>query len=111
MAPQRHVHGLQALMAARRDERFDTTLALRLEDGKGVVRNVSASGIYFVTDAALEQGAPVKFRLEFHSFPDGPILVDCTARIVRVEAQGTKKGVAAAIDSFQFFRLPHEPSV
>lgn len=92
-------------MPGRREERFETSLPLRLEQGEGVVRNVSASGIYFVTDAALEEGAPVKFTLEFKSFPGGPISVSCVARIVRVEPQGEQKGVAASISSFEFYRI------
>jgi hypothetical protein len=95
-------------MPGRRDERFDTTLRLRLEQGEGLVRNVSANGIYFVTDAALEEGAPVRFSLEFQNFPGGPVSVNCIARIVRVEQQGEKKGVAASISSFEFFRIPQQ---
>jgi hypothetical protein len=93
----------------RRDERFDTTLALSLEHGEGTVRNVSASGIYFVTDVALEEGSPVRFSLDFENFPGGPIRVVCSAHVVRVEAQGTKRGVAAAIRRFDFRRLPVKP--
>lgn len=92
-------------MAGRRNERFDTTLAVRLEHGIGVVRNVSASGIYFVTDVALEAGTPVRFTLEFGGLPSGPIAVNCIARIVRVDGGGTTKGVAAEISSFQFRRI------
>jgi hypothetical protein len=98
-------------MHGRKDERFEATLPVRLEDGEGVVRNVSANGIYFVTDVALQadvalkQGAPVKLTLEFQSFPGGPIQVECIARIVRVDEQGEKRGVAARINSFEFFRV------
>jgi hypothetical protein len=94
-----------SIEAGRQDERLDSTLALRLEHGEGVVRNVSASGIYFVTDVALKNGAPVKFTVEFRNFPGGPIQVECNARIVRVDEQGEKRGVAARIDSLEFFRV------
>ena len=93
-------------MHGRRDERFDTTLALRLEHGEGVLRNVSANGIYFVTDLALQEGVPVKFTLEFKDFRGGPVQANCIARIVRVEELGEKKGVAASINSFEFLRIP-----
>jgi Tfp pilus assembly protein PilZ len=96
------------LVAGRQEERFDTTLAVRLEEGGGTARNVSANGIYFVTDVALEVGARVNLALDFQNFPGGPIQVSCVARIVRVEAQGAKKGVGAAIQSFEFHRLPKE---
>ena len=92
-------------MARRREERFDTTLALTFEEGEGLVRNVSAGGIYFTTDVALDEGAPLRFRLEFQDLPGGPVAVTCIGRIVRVEVQGEKKGVAAAIQSFEFYRV------
>lgn len=94
------------LVPGRKEERFDTTLPVKLERGGGVARNVSATGIYFVTDQALKAGATVTFALDFQDFPGGPIQVSCIARVVRIEKQGAKKGVAAAIQSFEFQRLP-----
>lgn len=93
-------------VAGRKEERFPTDLPVRLEGGEGVARNVSANGIYFVTDVALKEGQPVKLTLDYYSFPSGPISVQCSARVVRVEEQGTKKGVAAWINSFEFRRIP-----
>jgi hypothetical protein len=49
----------------------------------------------------------VKLALDFQDFPGGPIQVNCVGRVVRIEKQGAKqKGVAAAIHSFEFHRLP-----
>ena len=93
-------------MPGRQEERFDTSVAVRLERGGAVTRNVSANGIYFVTDVAFQAGATVTFTLDFQNFPGGPIQVNCLARIVRVEEQGGKRGVAAAIQNFEFHRLP-----
>ena len=91
----------------RREERFETELVLRLAGGdEGVARNVSPSGIFFVTDAVLEAGQPVEFRLEFHDFPSGPVEVNCSARVVRVVEQGASRGIGASIDSFEFRTLP-----
>lgn len=101
MAPSRPTANLHG----RREERFETELTVTLEGGEGVARNVSASGIYFVTDLALEDGQPVKLALEFQSLISGPIGVNCFARIVRVEQQGARKGVAASISSFEFHRV------
>lgn len=95
------------LVPGRKDERFDATLPVKLERGAGVARNVSATGIYFVTSQRLKTGATVKLALDFRDFPGGPIQVNCVARVVRIEKQGAnKKGVAAAIHSFEFHRLP-----
>ena len=94
-------------MPGRKEQRFDTELTVRLEGGaEGSARNVSANGIFFVTDAALQAGQPVRFRLEFLDFPSGPIEVECSARVVRVEEQGAGRGVGASIDSFEFHTLP-----
>lgn len=94
-------------MTGRKEERFEIELTVKLEGGgEGVARNVSASGIFFVTDAALEKGQPVKLTLEFQHFPSGPIEVNCSARIVRVEEQGPSRGIGASIDSFDFHTLP-----
>jgi len=94
-------------MPARKEERFDTEFAVRLaEGGEGVARNVSTGGIFFVTDVALQEGQPVRFSLEFLGLPSGPIEVNCSARIVRVEEQGAGRGVGASISSFEFRTLP-----
>ena len=93
-------------MARRKEERFATEILIKLEGGEGVARNVSASGIYFVTDVALKEGQPVKFTLEFQSFPSGPIAVNCVAHVVRLEEQGARRGVGASISSFAFHRIP-----
>jgi hypothetical protein len=94
-------------MPGRKEQRFDTELTVRLEGGaEGAARNVSANGIFFVTDAAVEAGQPMKFWLEFQNFASGPIEVECSARVVRVEEQGAGRGVGASIDSFEFHTLP-----
>ena len=94
-------------MPGRKEQRFDTELTVSMEGGgEGVARNVSASGIFFETDVALQTGQPVKFTLQFQDFPSGPLEVNCSARIVRVVEQGARRGVGASIDSFEFHTLP-----
>lgn len=100
------VSNLKAFVPGRKEERFQIELPIRFEGREGVARDVSASGIYFVTDAALEVGQAVKFKLEFANFPGGPIAVDCVARVVRLEEKGTGRGVGASISSFAFHRIP-----
>ena len=89
----------------RKDKRHPADLTVMFEGGSGAVRNVSASGIYFVTDAVLIEGQPVKFSLNFDHFPSGPIEVNCFARVVRVEEQGARSGVAVEISDFEFRRI------
>ena len=97
---------MKASVAERKEERVATELTLRLESGaEGRVRNVSATGIYFLTDAPLTEGQTLKFTLEFRDFPSGPLQVNCRARVLRVERQGSGNGVAASISSFEFQRV------
>lgn len=96
----------KVFVPGRKAERFTTQLLLQFDGGAGEVRNVSANGIYFVTDVALKEGQPLRFTLEFRDFPSGPLAVNCLARIVRiVEEQGTRLGVGASISSFEFRRI------
>ena len=74
--------------------------------GEGVARNVSASGIYFVTTSVFEEDQAVELRLEFPDFPGGALEVTCHGRVVRVAQEGTAKGVGAAIARFEFRRAP-----
>ena len=108
MMPSRNavVRSPSDAVEARLDKRFDTKLALTLEHGDALVRNISASGIYFVTDVAVDIQALIRFSLDFKNLPGGPIRMNCVARVVRVEARGDKKGVAAMIENIVFQRLP-----
>jgi hypothetical protein len=89
-------------MSGRREERVATELAITMPGASGVARNVSASGIYFETDAQLAEGSTLNFTVEFEDSPGGPLRAQCVARIVRVERHGEKIGVGAAIESFSF---------
>jgi hypothetical protein len=94
-------------MPGRKEQRFDTELVVNLEGGgEGIARNVSASGIFFETDVALQAGQPVRFSLQFEDFPSGPIEVNCIARVVRVVEHGASRGIGASIDSFEFHTVP-----
>ena len=90
----------------RRHERFPAHLTIRLDRGEGVVHDVSAGGIYFVTDVRLEIGQELTFQLEFPHAPGGSISATCTARIVRTEIKSTQYGIGASISAFEFRRLP-----
>ena len=90
---------------ARRDQRFAIDLPIKIELGDGVARNVSASGIYFVTEADLKPGESLKFTLEFSGVQIGMISARCEARVVRVEPQGVEKGVGAVFESIEFHRV------
>jgi PilZ domain len=83
---------------------------VRLVGSEGQVqtqtKDVSARGVYFFLDAAIEEGAQIDFTL---TLPPEITLTDsihvkCRGRAIRVEpeAQGGKTGVAAVIEEYQF---------
>lgn len=91
-------------MPGRLEERFESVMPIELENGSGETRNVSASGIYFVTEVALVQGMPVSFTLRFKPASGGPFLLRGEARVVRLERLGGKFGVGAAISHYELER-------
>jgi hypothetical protein len=65
-------------------------------------RNVSARGVFFTMEAAPAEGTEVEFTL---TLPPEITLTEalrihCTGRVVRVDKDGTKFGIAAAIDKY-----------
>jgi hypothetical protein len=91
-------------VGARRDERFESDLPIKLDLGEGVLRNVSASGVYFETEADLKPGDSLRFTLEFSGVDIGVVSARCEVRVVRVEPHGTRKGVGAAFETIEFHR-------
>jgi len=80
----------------RSQERVNVGLPVQLETGKGRTWNISASGIYFETDAELVQGSPINLQVEFNS-PGGKLALKVQGSVVRIEQLGGKIGVAVSI--------------
>jgi len=89
---------------ARADKRFSIDLPIKLGLGDGVMRNVSASGVYFMTEVDLKPGQSLKFTLEFSAVQIGVISARCEARVVRVEPRGVTRGVGAVFETIEFHR-------
>ena len=79
-----------------REERVPTTRPVHLVQGTGITRDVSASGVYFETDASYRPGREISFSIELDG-PQGKMLLKCQGQIVRVEQRDGKVGVAAKI--------------
>lgn len=95
----------KSVLSGRKDERVLIDLPIRIADGgDGVMRNVSASGVYFQTQRALEAGQTVELEMTFLDARGAPIEVKCCARVVWVEKQGALRGVAGSIISLEFRR-------
>lgn len=85
----------------REGERIEVEVPVRLEHGQGVSRNVSTSGIYFVTDLSFAEGDVLRFTMAFHyAIPGRRMNLDCQAKVMRVEPLGDQVGVAARIVDF-----------
>ena len=70
-----------------------------LEDGMGITRDISVTGIYLKTPQTYAPGDRVKFTIELeYAVPDGPMHFSCIGRVVRVEKIGEEYGVASTID-------------
>lgn len=84
----------------RSAKRTKLAVPVVLEDGVGITRDISMSGVYMKTAQPYNPGDRVKFTLELeYAIPEGPKLFTYVGRIVRVEKLGTDEyGVASTID-------------
>jgi hypothetical protein len=77
----------------RRDKRVGAALPVDVGPATGITRDVSASGMYFETDASYSVGSPVNIALSLDT-PWGKVMFRCDGKIVRVESHDRKVGVA-----------------
>lgn len=77
----------------RRERRVSASLPVDVGRGMGVTRDVSASGMYFETDASYGVGSSVNIALSLDT-PWGKVMFRCDGKIVRVESHDRKVGVA-----------------
>ena len=80
----------------RSEERVPAALRVSLDGGSGLTRDVSASGIFFETDASYASGSHIRFTVDIGT-PGGDMVLSCHGNIVRVEQRGAKVGVAVKI--------------
>jgi hypothetical protein len=85
----------------RRAWRYPANLGVNLDAGKGISRDVSASGIYFETETPFAPGQTIAFSFNLEQlYPDVRLELHCKGKIVRVEQRGEQLGVAATIDAW-----------
>ena len=80
----------------RKDERVSTALPVDLGTATGITKDVSASGIFFETDASYAVDSTISFTVQLDT-PGGKMLLKCRGNIVRIESRGEKVGVAVKI--------------
>jgi PilZ domain len=94
------MRGALAVSDRRQAQRITVPLSVELENGKGITRDVSATGVFFVTDLSFSIGTPITLWLVLAGVdPVGPLRVRCQGRVVRVERCDGASGVAVAIAS------------
>jgi hypothetical protein len=76
--------------------RFDTSMPVHLSGSAGETVNISAQGVYFETDVQQRVGSLVNFTVEFTLYGQKHRLL-CEGKVVRVEAQGGRIGIAARL--------------
>lgn len=80
----------------RREERIITALPVDLGTATGITRDVSASGVFFETDATYALGSEISFAVELDT-PGGRMMLRCEGEIVRIEPRDARVGVAVKI--------------
>lgn len=80
----------------RTEERISCGLPVDLGTATGITRDISASGVFFETDATFPLSSSVEFRVELDT-PTCNRLVMCRGEIVRIEPRNKKVGVAVKI--------------
>ncbi len=87
----------------RHAPRHKGRLPVELGAGKGTTRDFSSSGIYFETNRSFSLGQTIEFNILLKRIdPEHTMRVKCHGMILRVEDNGSRMGVAAAIDSYKF---------
>ena len=81
----------------RSESREQVSLTLQLLGGsKGLVSDVSASGLYFEIDSVQQVGSLIDFEIELDT-PGGPMKLKAQGQIVRIESQGSRSGVGVKL--------------
>jgi len=80
----------------RRAQRLSIMLPIEVGEGRGITRDVSGLGVYFVTDRPFEVETELDFRLHV---PDA-LTVRCKGRIVRIVPERDGYGVAVTVDEY-----------
>ena len=81
----------------RREERMSSTRPVKLDRGTGVTRNISASGVFFVTGGDYVPGNKINFTIELAGLRGGTLMLRSWGKIVRIEIGRGIVGVGAKI--------------
>lgn len=83
----------------RTSQRIQIEVPVHLADAHGVTRDISGSGIFFVTDHSFTLGEGITFSLDLdYAYPGHQLRLDCHGKINRIERVGNQNGIAAELD-------------
>jgi hypothetical protein len=93
----------------RSTRRFSLELPIKLveqvrEITTAQTRDVSSRGVYIYLESEIAKGSPLDFvmTLPTEITLSDPIRVHCYGRVLRVEKQNDRQGVAVSIDRYDF---------
>ena len=83
--------------------RYPIRLRAELEQGSGMTRDISTSGVFVETDHAFSIGNSIRLTLVLEpTFHGVPTHLHCQGKIVRVQQDEGKQGVGIAFTSYWF---------
>lgn len=101
--------------AERREaRRYSMALPLRVlsrspnhPELKAETRDVSYRGLYFYVDTGIDIGSEIEFVLMLPKqiTLSGDVHIRCRGQVMRVEENGTRQGIAARIDRYEFLHV------
>src|SRR5687767_15810463 len=110
------VYHRKVVLEQRKAKRFELSLPVELiRNGiqrvskVGETKNMSSSGVLFVSPEDVEIGQPIEYLITFHPGTKGEIRLRCVGKVVRVERPGPTPAdahfnVAATLERYEFLR-------
>ena len=92
----------------RKSERVNAAVPVNLKDQAvaAVTADLSPTGVFILTEAALEIGQTLRFTIEFENNVDrgGALFLECVGQVVRVQADGGRTGVGVQMSETRLER-------
>ena len=102
----------------RKSERVNAAVPVHIKEERvtAVTTDLSPTGVFILTEAALEVGQTLYFTIEFENNIDrgGALFLECTGQVVRVQDDGGRTGVGVQMSETRLerreFRKVHAAS-
>lgn len=88
----------------RSEERVPAALPVVLGGGRGVTRDISATGVSFEVESGFPPGTDIQFAVDLEG-PTGMLRLNCNGRIVRCEEVGSRIRLAVKIEESSLQRM------